>query len=284
MLDDWQRLIDTYPQVAFNVKSFVAGKMNSPANGFKVLVQAEPYVGMPENWDLNLIREYQTIITWNSKFYQQYKHVLNLKLVNGCLGCNPPERLSELVPYENKIHGVCILNNLYGTGRVGDIYWLRNEFIQNVSGSLKRHVWCTRKWGGDCYQGAVLAPYHHSHEKHLKKIAEYKFCACFESSYHSFWSAGFITERILNCFRAGTVPVYIGCYDIENYVPKELFIDFREFWPSINQPRQYSAVTKLLETFPQERYIKMIKNAYDWVKDCRIGSIVDLERAIKNEA
>jgi len=31
-----------------------------------------------------------------------------------------------------------------------------------------------------------------------------------------------------------------------------------------------------------------VKGAYDWVKDCRIGSIVDLEntigKAIKNEA
>lgn len=279
-MDEWLRLIQDYPTVAFNVKNF-NGQWNTPDRGFRCLVQCEPFIGMQENWDVGIIRKYDCVVTWNPKFYQNYIHLLpKMVLVTGCLGCNAPDPLSELVPWSKKIHGVCILNNLRGTGLPGDIYWLRNEILQNIGGDLTRHVWCTTRWGGGYYQGAVESPYHHSHENHLKKISEYKFCIALESSYHSFWSAGFVTERILNCFRAGTVPVYMGAWDIEKYVPSDLFIDFRRFWPTLESSRDYGAFTKFLMEFPQSQYEDMVGRAYEWVKTSRIGSIPDLENVL----
>ncbi len=41
--------------------------------------------------------------------------------------------------------------------------------------------------------------------------------------------SGFVTEKIFDCFYAGTIPVYLGAPDIEKYVPKECFIDMRNF-------------------------------------------------------
>jgi len=281
-MDEWLRLIQDYPTVAFNYKNF-NGSVNSPEAGFKFLVQCEPYIGMRENWDVAILRRYQTVVTWNRKFYTNYVNLLpSMRLVTGCLGCNAPEPLTELVPWDKKIHGVCFLNHLRSTGLPGDIYWLRNEALQNIGGDLTRHVWCTKKWGGEHYQGAVEAPYHHSHTNHLKKISEYKFCLAFESSYHSFWSAGFITERILNCFRAGTVPVYIGAWDIQDYIPVDLFLDFRKFWPFLGAPRYYPEFTKYLLEFPRSQYEDMVGRAYEWVKTCRIGSIPDLEAVLRS--
>jgi len=40
---------------------------------------------------------------------------------------------------------------------------------------------------------------------------------------------GWISEKIFDCFFAGTIPVYWGAPDIDNWVPPECFVDVRLF-------------------------------------------------------
>jgi hypothetical protein len=56
-------------------------------------------------------------------------------------------------------------------------------------------------------------------------LGRYKFALCFENMILN----GCITEKIFDCFYAGTVPVYWGAPDISRYVPPECFIDMRNF-------------------------------------------------------
>jgi hypothetical protein len=56
-------------------------------------------------------------------------------------------------------------------------------------------------------------------------LGRYKFSLCFENSVLKGW----ITEKIFDCFFAGTVPIYWGAPDIEDHVPANCFIDKRRF-------------------------------------------------------
>jgi len=56
-------------------------------------------------------------------------------------------------------------------------------------------------------------------------IGGFRFALCFENC--SF--PGYITEKILDCFLAGCIPVYWGAPDITDFIPAETFIDFRRF-------------------------------------------------------
>jgi hypothetical protein len=56
-------------------------------------------------------------------------------------------------------------------------------------------------------------------------LSRYKFCLCFENMEMD----GYITEKLIDCLYAGTVPVYWGAPDITDHVPAECFIDFRQF-------------------------------------------------------
>jgi hypothetical protein len=56
-------------------------------------------------------------------------------------------------------------------------------------------------------------------------LSGYKFALCFENAKFNGW----ITEKIFDCFFAGTVPIYWGAPDITDYVPAECFIDMRKF-------------------------------------------------------
>lgn len=75
------------------------------------------------------------------------------------------------------------------------------------------------------YKSALQKVYRGSVESKYQTLSKYNFAICFENMIMS----GFVTEKIFDCFYAGTIPVYLGAPDIEKYVPKECFIDMRNF-------------------------------------------------------
>ena len=95
------------------------------------------------------------------------------------------------------------------------------------------------------YRGAV--------ENKLDTIKNYRFSICFENMHDV---KGYITEKIFDCFAAGSIPVYWGASNIEEYIPKECFIDFRKF-ASFEELYQFLKSMKK-ETY--ETYLKGIKN------------------------
>jgi hypothetical protein len=92
--------------------------------------------------------------------------------------------------------------DLYGFGwdnRLFFPYWFYKSALQKV------------------YKGAVESKY--------QTLSKYNFTICFENMI----MPGFVTEKFFDCFFAGTIPVYWGAPDIKNYVPKDCFIDMRDF-------------------------------------------------------
>lgn len=49
---------------------------------------------------------------------------------------------------------------------------------------------------------------------------------------------GYITEKIFDCFCAGTVPIYWGAQNIDKYIPKDCYISYCDF-KSLNELRSY---------------------------------------------
>lgn len=59
----------------------------------------------------------------------------------------------------------------------------------------------------------------------LDTICDYKFSICFENMV----LPGYMTEKMVECFVAGSIPLYLGAPDIESLVPAGAFIDMRNF-------------------------------------------------------
>lgn len=59
----------------------------------------------------------------------------------------------------------------------------------------------------------------------LEVLSQYKFCLCFENMAMK----GYITEKIFDCFYAGTIPLYLGATDIADLIPPDAYIDCRSF-------------------------------------------------------
>jgi hypothetical protein len=67
------------------------------------------------------------------------------------------------------------------------------------------------------YRGTVDSKY--------AALAKYAFSLCYENCVMD----GYVTEKIVDCLYAGTIPCYLGAPDIASIVPKAAFIDARDF-------------------------------------------------------
>lgn len=68
----------------------------------------------------------------------------------------------------------------------------------------------------------------------LATIATFQFSICFENMASDYY----VTEKIVDCFVAGTIPLYLGATNIEKIIPAESFVDMRKF-SSFEQLEKY---------------------------------------------
>lgn len=58
-----------------------------------------------------------------------------------------------------------------------------------------------------------------------RTISNYKFSLCFENAIYP----GYLTEKIMDCFVAGVIPIYLGDPNVKKIIPHDIFIDMRDY-------------------------------------------------------
>lgn len=101
--------------------------------------------------------------------------------------------------------------------------------------------WCNRKTIMSIYKGACPSKY--------EVMANYTFALCFENMAMQ----GYVTEKIFDCFYAGTIPLYLGAKDIAELIPPDAYIDCRKFETT---EQMLDAIMKL-----SEEQIKAMRSA-----------------------
>ena len=156
--------------------------------------------------------------------------------------------------------------DLYGTG--WDEYKIQNKYANFLfkKSKLSKII----KPNFTSYKGKV--------ERKKPILEKYKFSICYENARDI---PGYITEKIFDCFFAGCVPVYLGADNITEHIPKECFIDKREF-------DTYEKLYKYMKNMNDEVYMNYLENiesflnsekAYQFSSECfaktLVGVIVD---------
>lgn len=208
-------------------------------------------------------RFFHLIYTWNDRLIDNkkvrkfYNPVLNTNLNFG------------EVPYQKK-RLLCVINSNIATPfplvylspfkkvlypeRLKAIYFFEKEIPKEFSlygrgwnapmkFSLKEKLFGHKTYPS--YKGAIPR----NLNSKLDVLSKYKFNLCFENCI----ADGYISEKIIDCFKAHTVPIYLGAPNIEEYIPKNCFIDFRKF-------KDYSALLDFLNKMDEKTYNKYIEN------------------------
>lgn len=177
------------------------------------------YIFEPPTTDLNSHNKnnhayFQKVLTWNDDLVdgrKYFKYYLPMML-------NLPHNLPQF--NERKLCCTVLANKR--SSYPLEIYSERRSIIKFLD-SLKNddfHLY-GQGWSAaefSCYRGAP-------HDKE-GVIKQYKFCICYENTRDM---NGYVTEKMFECLSAGTVPIYLGAKNIESYVPKNCFIDRRDF-------------------------------------------------------
>jgi len=98
----------------------------------------------------------------------------------------------------------------------------------------------------------------------LETLSRMKFSICFEN----FRFPGYITEKIFDCFFTGTVPIYLGAPDIENYVPTNCFVDASQFG-------SFSEMNDFIRSMSSEKIKELLENANDFLNSSAYEKFTD---------
>ncbi|HJV44233.1 MAG TPA: glycosyltransferase family 10 [Bacillota bacterium] len=100
------------------------------------------------------------------------------------------------------------------TERMNAIEW----FEQNQPNDFDFYGHSWNHQDHPCYKGLSF--------NKIETLSHYKFAICYENARDV---AGYITEKIFDCFNASCVPIYLGANNITQYIPPQCFIDRRLF-------------------------------------------------------
>ncbi len=146
--------------------------------------------------------------------------------------------------------------DLYGVG------WDKPSFRVGktwVPWTIKRISYaCTELWQRvfpDPVLTSARKVYRGKADSKAKTLGQYTFALCFENSILKGW----ITEKIFDCFFAGTIPVYWGAPDIETYVPPDCFIDMQRF-------ANYAELRSYLKSLNSSDIQQYKQNARDYLQ------------------
>lgn len=196
------------------------------------------FVWEPETLPISFYNEYSRVYIWddslidNEKFFRfNYPYLMPMR--------------ENSIPFEEKKLCTMVVGN-----------WTKERldilafFESNYSKELDCYGRCQPRYTL-LWKGPISGP--HSGSEKIETLQKYRFCICFENT---IGLKGYITEKIFSCFAAGCIPIYWGAENIEDYIPKDCFIDYRDFE---SHEQLYQFLVNMSSARHQE-YVKAIDN------------------------
>jgi hypothetical protein len=104
----------------------------------------------------------------------------------------------------------------------------------------------------------------------LETLSQYRFCICFENME----LPGYMTEKIIDCFVAGVIPVYLGDPNVDLSIPNSTYINARTFSSLIE-------LDKHLQSIDEHHANEMIESGRTYLRS-QSGALHSYEAFAKN--
>lgn len=235
------------------------------------LLVIEPVCILDRDYSVDFAGQFKKIFTWANKAFE------NTDIINKVVEINHPS-VGDLpdpktirdswIPWEEKSHEIVFIANHKMSPHPSQLYTFRLD----LADALVRHSDFKVSWYGQIpiprsyYCGKV-----DSKNDILKRA---KFSVCTENSYHPVYTNNYFTEKMPEAWLAGTIPIYIGCHNIDDFnLPKyeHAYIDLR---PYINHQIQQSIFIELFDHMALiDRLKNYTKEYYDTAMDDLVNNI-----------
>lgn len=233
----------------------------------KYLCLYETEIIKPDNWDAEFHKRFDRLFTWSDRHVDHSRYIK----INSAIDPEPAYDFEALKAafHQRKL---CTLiagakaaqhpNELYSE-RLRAIHWFQVNAPQDFD--LYGFGWNPVVFPS--YIGAV--------DDKLATLARYRFAICYENARNY---PGYITEKILDCFRAGVVPVYLGAPNIDQWIPPDCYIDRNDF---TNEQALY-AYLSAMDAETHGAYVDRIRDLlaspkiYPFTTECFITTLTSL--------
>jgi FkbM family methyltransferase len=252
------------PLKGFDVYAYLnASSFRGKQSGIDVLIMLEPIVVLPGEYNEDVWMHFDHIFSLCdalSKYGNKFTKIAfprsgwtSAWVKQSSITEDIAER-NKLYPLKNRMNSVCMINGYKRSFVQSELYSKRNDIAEwfYENSDIPFDIFGNPPFPLPNYKGA-LAP-----DTKLDALCRYKYCLCFENTNHEIFSAGYITEKILDCFEARTIPIYLGSVNIEKYIPPECFIDFRQFTDPAD-------LNRFLHSVSDEEYQRYIDHIDAWV-------------------
>jgi hypothetical protein len=179
-----------------------------------ILFMWEPPVVLKRMYRTKILDHFNKVYTWdddlvdNQKFFKFYYPVLQ-------------PMLSDLPSFEERKLCTLVSSDLKSSHPL-ELYSERKKAIEYFEKVQEPGFeFYGRKWPEGVYKS-----YRGACPDKLQTIKNYRFSICYENMRDV---KGYVTEKIFDCFAAGSIPVYWGASNVTDTIPKECFIDRRDF-------------------------------------------------------
>ena len=230
------------------------------------------------NYDENRHKEFDIVLTWKRKLVdnKKYFYFPSTRFVKSY-------KLKDVDNYINRKLCVLINSNLTSklpgelySWRVKAIEWFEKNYLEDFD--LWGYGWDEYRItlrGKTIFKSKLFAKRRVSYkgiaDHKLKIMSNYKFAICFENTNIV---KDYISEKIFDCFLSQTVPIYWGAPNIDEIIPKECFIDFREF-------NDFDKLYEYIKNMSDEEYMKYINSINNFL-DSDKSSLFTLDNWVKS--
>lgn len=226
----------------------------------------------PDNWNRDYSSYFNKIFLWKTEIVDNKKYFYKAVIPNRIQineKIEPFER-KKLITLVNSNKMVYAKNELYSERQRIINWYEKNDpdnfdfygygwediryftgFFGNVINTKLKFL--SRRLIKDyaCYKGTVGSK--------RDVLSKYKFVVCYENGIIN----DYITEKIFDCFCAGSVPIYYGASNIHEFIPEDTFVDYRNF-------SNYSELDKYLKSMTKNEYIGYLDRISEFLKSEKV--------------
>jgi hypothetical protein len=221
----------------------------------------EPYCVLDIDYDIKFLKKFNKIFTWAIKAFE------NTEVKEKVIEINHPSCKSETgfsqnkinswLPWKDRANEIVFIANNKSSQHDSELYSLRLE----LADYLHKHSKYKVSWYAqipikrDYYRGTAQ-----NKEDILNKV---KFSVCTENCYDSVYSYNYFTEKLPDAWFSGTVPIYMGCYNIDEFGFNKdtMYIDLRTYYrKGKSSYKDFNSLIARIEGYEEKHYLTYLND------------------------
>lgn len=201
-----------------------------------VLISWEPPSVFLHQYQKEALDLFGTVLTWDDSMVDGKKFIkYNYPALR------PLQK--DLPPFEERKFLCMIASNLKINKFEKELYSKRKDGVKFFESKPEGTFDLYGKWWEEFKNAKGTVP------DKFETLKEYKFNFCFENAN----VPGYITEKIFDSFAVGAIPIYLGATNIEEYIPTDCFIDYRQF-------NSFDEMLTFIQNISKEDYESYLSN------------------------